>query len=415
MPLLVAVALLFLGCKPQTQDQEVLRLQGETMGTYWQVSVADPVDDQDALRGEIVQVLAEVNQEMSTYIADSAISQFNQRQSTEPQTVSAAFIDNLLAAQTISEQSDGVYDITVAPLVNLWGFGPDAIDEAPSQAAIDAALTNVGYQQLIIDPQAMTLAKINPSVMIDLSSIAKGYGVDAVASRLSELGYQHVLVDIGGEVLAVGQKFGEPWRIAVERPEEGQHVQQVIALNDHDESQMALATSGNYRNYIDYDGARVAHTIDPRTGTSTQSPLLSVSVMASSCMYADGYATALMALGAEAAEAFADKHNIAALFIYADPQDKQAFVVKKVPLGRRRQENNMFNVFIVVFAFMFITVVIMAVGVLFNREPIRGSCGGLNNIGVERACGCKDVCEDKGTSLDDDEAGQAQAPERYQP
>lgn len=329
MPLLVAVALLFVGCDPSGSEKEVVRLQGETMGTYWQVSVADAVDDEAALRIEIETVLAQVNQDMSTYLPDSAISRFNQHHDTTPQVVSAAFIENVRAAQTISEQSHGVYDITVAPLVNVWGFGPDKVQQAPTQAAIDAALENVGYQQLLINVDAQTLAKTNPNVMIDLSSIAKGYGVDAVAARLDDLGYHHVLVDIGGEVLAVGQKQGRPWQIALERPEQGQHVQQVLALNARDDERMALATSGNYRNYIDYDGVRAVHTIDPRTGRSAQSSLLSVSVLHKFCMYADGYATALMALGADKAEAFAAEHNLAALMIYADPNHEAQFVVKK--------------------------------------------------------------------------------------
>lgn len=347
MPLLCAVALFCMGCDSQPSDKQtshatstaeiaLTKLNGETMGTYWTVTIAEPVADSIYVQREIEGVLADVNQDMSTYIPDSAISHFNQRHNREPQKISAAFMRNIVAAQKISIASNGVYDITVGPLVNLWGFGPDKVNKAPTQAQIDAALAKVGYQQLLVDEAAGTIAKINPDLMLDLSSIAKGYGVDAVAERLSKLGYNNYLVDIGGELLARGNKAGQAWRVAIEQPVNGRHVQQVIALNQGENAQTAMATSGNYRNFIDYDGEHAVHTIDPRTGRSSQSRLLSVTVVADSCMYADGYATAMMALGSDEASKFARSQHLAALFIYADPDDAGHFIVNHSPKWQQR-------------------------------------------------------------------------------
>ncbi|MBV7435011.1 FAD:protein FMN transferase [Cardiobacteriaceae bacterium TAE3-ERU3] len=348
MPLLCAVALFCAACDDQNaqkkgsqiaqhqDDAVVTKLHGETMGTYWQVSIADPVADGEEVQRQIEDVLLEVNQDMSTYIPDSAISTFNQRNDSAAQKISAGFMANVLAAREISEASDGSYDITVGPLVNLWGFGPDKVAVAPTQAQIDEALAKVGYQQLLIDEQAGTIAKANPDMKIDLSSIAKGYGVDAVGQRLADLNYQNYLVDIGGELLARGNKKGDPWRVAIEQPVDGRHVQQVIELNDGQGGQTALATSGNYRNFVDYEGTHAVHTIDPRTGHSSQSRLLSVTVIADDCMYADGYATAMMAIGADGAEAFAEKEHLAVLFIYAAKEAGEGFEVVQSTAWRER-------------------------------------------------------------------------------
>ena len=348
MPLLCAVALFCAACDEpngqkkyaeptQQQAAEVItKLNGETMGTYWQVTIADSVTDKDSVQHQIENVLAEVNQDMSTYIPDSAISKFNQRHDHGAQKISAGFMKNILAARQISEASDGSYDITVGPLVNLWGFGPDKISAAPTQAQIDEALAKVGYEQLLIDEQAGTIAKENTQMMIDLSSIAKGYGVDAVSMHLADMGYENYLVDIGGELLAKGDKHDQPWRVAIEQPVDGRHVQQVIELDNSKNKQTAMATSGNYRNFVDYEGARAVHTIDPHTGRSSQSRLLSVTVIAEDCMYADGYATAMMAIGAKGAEAFADKQHLAVLFIYAAKEAGEGFEVVQSTAWQQR-------------------------------------------------------------------------------
>lgn len=333
VPLLIAVALLFHGCIQQEQIAErVVKLYGQTMGTYWAVSIANPLDtaDSEQLQLKIEELLSDINAEMSTYLPDSTISKFNRHQSIEPYGVSDAFIQNVVTAQRISEQSDGMYDITVAPLVNLWGFGPDKQSDRPTQADIEAVLPLVDYRQLTVDPINHTLIKQQPMLQIDLSSIAKGYAVDAIAEVLQQQGYQHFLVDIGGELLVHGSKYGEPWRLAVEQPVDGRFIETVLLVSEQSNGATALATSGNYRNFIDYDGERVVHTVDPKTGQTRASRLLSATVVATNCMTADAYATALMALGDVAAFEFAQQQGLSALLIYA-VDGKDEFEVKKTP------------------------------------------------------------------------------------
>lgn len=321
MPLLFAVALLF---GTQAYGNEVAQLNGKTMGTFWNVTLAHDLDQSalQAAQTAIEKRLLEVNQSMSTYIPDSELSKLNQNASLEPQMVSDELAYVLAQALKISEASDGAYDVTVMPLVNLWGFGPKKTDRKPSDEEIQATLAYVGYQHL--DLQGNQLRKAKPEVAIDLSSIAKGYGVDAVAETLSALGYRDFLVDIGGETRASGQKYGKDWRIGIETPVIGsnQSASVVVSLANG----RALATSGNYRNFIDYEGIRAVHTLDPRTGQPKSSKLLSASVVADNCMIADGYATALMALGDEQAFDFAEKQGLAVILIYAG--EGKDFVVK---------------------------------------------------------------------------------------
>lgn len=286
------------------------------MGTYWQVSIAEKLDEieQYQLQQKIEADLKKINQQMSTYIPDSELQQFNHSLIVnEPIAISSELRYVIDAAQKISEQSDGYYDITIGPLVNLWGFGPKKVTEAPTEEAIAAAKARVGYQQLTMSEAG--LAKSRQDIELDLSSIAKGYGVDIVAEEVANNGYSNYIVDIGGEVRAGGDKYGLPWKIGVQTPDINKSgVERIISLKDQT---IALATSGNYLNYVDYGNVHAAHEINPKTGMSELSSLLSVTVVAKDCMTADGYATALMALGDKNADAFARKYNLAALFIYA--------------------------------------------------------------------------------------------------
>lgn len=312
-PLLFAVASVFLtAC--QKSDEPVV-MQGETMGTYWQVSVAAEMDDaaQRKLQQGIEHTLQAVNQSMSTYIADSELMRFNHAQTTEPVTISEGLHQVIAQAQTISMQSDGAYDVTIGPLVELWGFGPQEINSAPEPSQIENVLGKVGYQQLTLSDKG--LAKSRVDIEVDLSSIAKGYGVDQVGKTVLEAGYPDFLVDIGGELVVQGSRFGKPWKVGIEVPEtDSREIQDILAVGG---KLLGIATSGNYRNYINYDGIRAVHTINPKTGRSVQSSLLSVTVLAESCMIADGYATALMVLGDQQAAEFAEKQGLPVLFIYA--------------------------------------------------------------------------------------------------
>lgn len=331
--LLSAMAFLLLACgdKPPA----VVKLSGETMGTYWQVSLAHTADTaaQKALQTDIESVLESVNAGMSTYREDSELMRFNRSDSTEIQAISDELRTVISKALTVSAQTHGAYDITVGPLVNLWGFGAQRRVEKPSDAELAQALGLVGYEKVQLDDTG--LRKTVPGVFIDLSSIAKGYGVDAVARAVKKAGYSDFLVEIGGEVRTSGRKYNQPWRVGIERPEKGSAgvVEHIVSMDD---ALPAMATSGNYRNYIDHQGEMVYHIIDPRTGHSRQSRLLSATVLAEDCMTADAYATALMVLGDDKALAFAEANNLVAELIFAGQgQDKfeikqtSAFLTKK--------------------------------------------------------------------------------------
>lgn len=316
--LLLLATALFLLAYAESRAQNVSRLSGETMGTFWNVSIAAELDDaaKSALKQQIDTTLEAVNDSMSTYRDNSELMRFNRSRDTTVQPISDGLRRVLAKALAISEESGGVYDVTVGPLVNLWGFGPVKRQDKPTDAEIAAALQHVGYHKLHLGDAG--LAKTDPDIFIDLSSIAKGYGVDRVAETIHAAGYPDYLVEIGGEIRSKGDKYGAPWRVGIERPEaglvSGAAVESVIAMNDR---LPAMATSGNYRNYAEKGGEMAYHIIDPKDGKSHRSRLLSATVLAADCMTADAYATTLMLLGDEKALAFADKHGLAAELILA--------------------------------------------------------------------------------------------------
>ena len=313
--LLLSAMALFL-CLRSASAAEVAKLSGETMGTYWQVTLAHLLADAagKTLHTRIEEVLEAVNAGMSTYREDSELMRFNRSTESGVQAISPELRLVLAKALQISRESDGAYDVTVGPLVNLWGFGPARRDSKPTDGEIAEALALVGYDKLQLDDDG--LRKTIPGVFVDLSSIAKGYGVDAVGAAVMEAGYRDFLVEIGGEVRAYGQKFGKPWRVGIERPQAGSRgkVEDVVHMGA---ALPAMATSGNYRNYIDHDGETAYHIIDPKSGKSRHSALLSATVLAADCMTADAYATALMVLGDDKALDFADAHGLAAELIFA--------------------------------------------------------------------------------------------------
>jgi thiamine biosynthesis lipoprotein len=303
-------------------ERELLMVDGETMGTTWsaqfvsedpehKVERADLQALYDALNAELIAV----NQQMSTYIEDSEISRFNASTSTEWFAVSLPLAVLVDQAIEIGRKADGLYDVTVAPLVELWGFGagPDhGRTEVPKDAAIEAALRNVGLGNLEVRLDPPALKKQIPGLRIDLSSIAKGYGVDRLGAVMEASGYHIWFVEIGGEIRASGEKAkGQPWRVGIERPTSGERVsQRLIDLRD-----AAVATSGNYRNFFESGGQSFAHTIGPRSGRPVMNTAASVTVVAVHCATADAWATALMALGAERGIEIAEREGIAALFL----------------------------------------------------------------------------------------------------
>ena len=326
------VVALITGC---SGELEIEKLQGRTMGTSWSVVIANPIaaHDQKTLQAEIESVLAEVNRQMSTYDPTSEISQFNESDASDTwYPVSELFAITTAKALGFSEISNGAFDPTVGPLVNLWGFGPDAGAAAlPSDAVIDEAKTQVGFTAISVRaPEADGGAAIKKRAQrrLDLSAIAKGLGVDQVYELLDDQGYANFLVEIGGEVRVKGDKDGLGWKIAIEKPIKGERaVEQVLSLKN-----VALATSGDYRNYREIDGVAYSHTIDPSTGRPVTHQLASVTVADPECAMADGWATTLLVMGPEKGFALAESRNIPAMFI---ERDGDTFVIKQTPRFKR--------------------------------------------------------------------------------
>lgn len=301
---------MFSACAPS--PSKLSTISGQTMGTTYLVKISGGPADSTALRAEIEKVLESINGLMSTYRPDSEISQFNDSASTDWFRTSAETFTVITTARDISEKSAGAFDITVGPLVELWGFGPKLQPvRIPAAPDLAEARKRVGMHLLRLDPDHTMIRKEIGSLRLDLSAIAKGYAVDKVSELLSAAGLHHHLVEIGGEIVAKGAKAnGEPWQIAMEKPEaKAREIGRVVAVKD-----MAIATSGSYRNYFEEEGIRYSHTIDPQTGRPITHHLVSVSVAAPSCMAADAWATALMVLGLEEGSRLAEKFGLAASF-----------------------------------------------------------------------------------------------------
>ena len=300
---------------------------GLTMGTSWSVTINAetlPLPGKQ-LKAQFDSILDRVNGEMSTYLPESELSMINAAHSTDPIPVSRSLMQVLEAASEISQLTQGAFDVTVGPLVNLWGFGPDQAFTVPTGEQVRRASALAGFEKLHLDPAALTLEKAQGGISIDLSAIAKGHGVDRVADYLDSLQLDDYLVEIGGEIRARGvNRERAPWQIGIEQPAAGQRgVQRIIRLDN-----MAMATSGDYRNFFEQDGTRYSHTIDPRTGRPVSHGLASVTVLHPSAMLADAWATGLLVLGPEQGYATALENGLDAYFIVH--QDK-GFREKSTP------------------------------------------------------------------------------------
>lgn len=283
------------------------------MGTTYAVTIADPPATLAAdWQEQIEDALKIVNQQMSTYQSDSEITRFNESSSTDWFSVSLPFAQVVAAGLEVSRASQGAFDITVGPLVDAWSFGPGKrSSRPPAEETIESLRKQVGYRHLSVRFDPPALKKELPSLRVDLSAIAKGYGVDRLIELLEELGCQHALVDIGGEDRAMGRRGSRAWRVAVEDPtEDVRQYHYAIDLVDR-----AIATSGDYRNFFLFEGVRYSHTIDPRTGRPVDHDLALVSVLADSCMEADAWATALNVLGQKKGQQLAADLGIAARFV----------------------------------------------------------------------------------------------------
>ncbi|PRY26684.1 thiamine biosynthesis lipoprotein [Aliiruegeria haliotis] len=302
------------GCFFGEDEPIVLRLSGETMGTTYNVVAVDVPEEvtETELSVAVEETLARVNSSMSNWDKDSEVSRFNRDSGTEPFEVSAEFAHVMAAANEVHALSEGKFDVTLFPLIELWGFGAKKPGEPiPSDAEIEAALENVGQADLVtLDGQM--LQKAAEPVSVNLSAIAKGYGNDAVAETLRGFGIERYLVEIGGDLVATGQNDkGEPWKIGIETPDAGSTaVEMILPVSD-----LGMATSGDYRNFFEEDGVRYSHLIDPTTGRPITHRATSVTVLAENGMMADALATAMMVLGEVDGMRVAEANDLAVFFI----------------------------------------------------------------------------------------------------
>jgi FAD:protein FMN transferase len=309
--LVVLASIAFLsGCE---QSIEQIHLSGSTMGTTYNIKYVSPekVVEPKVLQKEIDRLLERVNDQMSTYRKNSELSQFNQLRELTPFPVSSEMMTVVTEAVRLNKVTLGALDITVGPLVNLWGFGPEGRpDVVPSDQDLAARRAIIGITHLSVGKN--TVAKDIPELYVDLSPIAKGWGVDVVGKYLRSHDITNYMVEIGGEIQAHGRnQEGVAWRIAIEKPTvDERSIQEIIELND-----MGIATSGDYRNYFEENGIRYSHIIDPKTGKPINNKVVSVTVLDPSTMTADGLATGLMVLGDVDGIKVAEEHHIPVFMI----------------------------------------------------------------------------------------------------
>lgn len=325
--IIVLVSILFVtNCNNKSEPIKIL---GNTMGTTYKIVIVpfNKKADKSKLKKDIDDLLKIVNLEMSTFIQNSEISKFNRSTSSDWFPVSAGFAKVVKSSLEISEKSNGAFDVSIGPLIELWGFGKKMEDRVPSTEEINSVEEIIGYRKLNVKKSPFALKKDVSGLQINLSAIAKGYGVDKIAEYLSSKGFSHYLVEIGGEVRVQGTKFKNKWRIGVVIPDTLNEYQKIVHLTD-----ISLATSGDYFNYFEKDGIRYSHTIDPFTQKPITHKLASVTVAHETCMFADGYATAINVMGPEKGYNFALNEKLP---VYMIIREDNGFIVKMTPAFRK--------------------------------------------------------------------------------
>lgn len=308
-------AMLVVACSGPAERLPVHELAGSAMGTTFSIKIVAPPENLDraALASRVEETLERIEDRMSTWRAESELSRFNAHRGIDWFPVSAELCQVVAEALTLSAATGGAFDVTVGPLVNLWGFGPDVvIDGPPGAEQIDVLLASTGSHALHADCAANALRKDLPDLYVDLSAFAKGYGVDVVAGLLDEVGAERYLVEIGGEMRVRGENASsEPWAVAIEAPLPAERsVHAIIRVSD-----AAVATSGDYRNFFEHDGSVYSHTIDPRTGYPIRHAAASVTIVSDTAAFADAMATAVLVLGPDDGLAFAEREQLAAYIL----------------------------------------------------------------------------------------------------
>ncbi len=385
---------------------EPLRLFGETMGTRYVVTIdsASLDDGGAALQKRIEARLAEINGQMSTWDKASEISRFNRSQSSDWFDVSAEFVFVVAESKRIFERTDGAFDPTVSPLIDLWGFGDRRKKIVPKAAAIETARQSIGMQHIELRTEPPALKKSLPDLQLNLSAIAKGYAVDALAALLVEQKITSFMVDIGGENRAgLPKASGDPWRSGIESPlstplpGQAQPFCRILELNES-----SVATSGDYRNSFEVDGVRYSHVIDPTTGWPVKEPPAAVSVAHQSCMSADAWATAMMVLGSEKGLMLAREEGLSVLFQYVtDSGDVEVHTAgvfsessepQEAPAAKKAAKSSAapWFPFVAAAAIFIIAIAGMAIGTMVQNKQLKGSCGGLSAMPGSEG---KSICE----------------------
>lgn len=298
-------------------SSSIQTIHGKIFGTFYNIKI-NTTSKNKQLENKVKVTLNEVNAAMSMFDPSSDISRINQENSSVPIKLPPSLSYLLQNAAKVNTESHGAFDPTVGRLVNLWGFGVDTVTKIPNEQQIAAVLPHTGFEKLRFNDDFSRLQKTDPEVYIDLSAIAKGYGVDRIAEMLHDEGYHDFVVEIGGEVRVSGTRDGiNPWSVGIARPSpDGTRNALVLDITDY-----AIATSGDYRNFFYADGRRYSHTISAKTGRPVEHNLASVTVFYPNCMLADAYATALMALGEEEGMKLAEKLNLPVLFFIRGHDD----------------------------------------------------------------------------------------------
>ena len=312
---ILIVFLLTSVCACQDSNKNLVSINGLTMGTSYTIQVVPNENelDKSKIHKNIEKILIDINQTMSTYINDSELSLFNQSKFTGWQVLSEDLFRVIAHGNQISSVSNGAFDMTIAPLVNVWGFGANMSNRViPSNSVIQSIKQHTGYKKIKVDRMTQRISKSDPIVTIDLSGIAKGFAVDKIAQYLNELDITNYLVEIGGELRGKGRNAEQQlWQIGIEQANPLERsVQPIVSLEN-----MAMATSGDYRNYFESGGTHYSHTINPVTGKPIKHSLAAVTVLHSSAMHADALATAFMVLGTEKSLILANEINVALYMI----------------------------------------------------------------------------------------------------
>ena len=314
--LLSGLLLLMSSC----HQKSILHFEGQVFGTMYSITCIDDKtgDATTQLHPQIDSLLADLSHTFSIFDTNSIIYRWNKG---EEVPLNEDFLTVLRLSKTVSAATDGAFDCTVQPLVQLWGFGKDGVRHTVGEDTLASIREFVGFQ--LVDLQGDSIIRKDPRVQLNFNAVAKGYAVDKVADWLVEQGYTNCLVEIGGEVAARGTKNGKPWKVGIQTPtrtaDGARESFESIPLPDH----RAVATSGNYRNYFEEDGVRYTHILDPRSGKPERTNLLSVTVIAPDCATADAYATAFMVLGHDRSAEIVEQHpELEAWFIVADEDGK---------------------------------------------------------------------------------------------